>query len=72
MYECMSGERGILIPAYVDASGRDSFGRGLDAGSIAAAVASDRATQREREALWNYLCAPIAIPTRRKRNSMRQ
>jgi hypothetical protein len=45
----------ILIPAYVDRSGRDSLGRRLDAGSVAAAVASDRAMQQEREALWNYL-----------------
>jgi hypothetical protein len=45
----------ILIPAYVDRSGRDSLGRRLDAGSVAAAVASDRVMQREREALWNYL-----------------
>ena len=41
----------ILIPAYVDANGRDSLGRGLDVASIAAAVAADRAVQREREAL---------------------
>jgi hypothetical protein len=45
----------ILIPAYVDLSGRDSLGRRLDAGSVAAAIASDRTMQQEREALWNYL-----------------
>lgn len=45
----------ILIPAYVDPNGRDSLGRGLDAGSIAAAVAADRAVQRERGALPQYL-----------------
>jgi hypothetical protein len=39
----------------VDPGGRDSLGRGLDAGSIAAAVAADRAVQREREALPHYL-----------------
>jgi hypothetical protein len=44
-----------LIPAYVDPSGRDSLGRGLDAGNVAAAVAADRAVQREREALPHYL-----------------
>ena len=37
----------ILIPGYVDPSGRDSLGRGLDAGSIAAVVAADR-TVRQR------------------------
>ena len=45
----------ILIPAYVDPGGRDNLGRGLDAGSVAAAVAADRSVQREREALPNYL-----------------
>lgn len=45
----------ILIPAFVDAAGRDSLGRGLDPASIAAAVANDRAVQHEREALPHYL-----------------
>ena len=45
----------ILIAAYVDPSRRDSLGRGLDVGSISAAVAADRAVQREREALPQYL-----------------
>ena len=35
--------------------GRDSFGRGLDAGSIAAVVAGDGAMRREREAHGHYL-----------------
>jgi Ti-type conjugative transfer relaxase TraA len=45
----------ILLPGHVDPSGRDSLGRGLDDGSIAAAVAADRTVQREREALWLVL-----------------
>ena len=47
----------ILIPPYADPEGRDrdSLGRGLDAGSIAAAVVRDPVVQREREALWQYL-----------------
>jgi len=44
-----------LVPPRVSADGRDSFGRGLDSASIAAAVAGDRAAQREREALGHYL-----------------
>jgi Ti-type conjugative transfer relaxase TraA len=52
----------ILIPAFVDAAGRDSLGRGLDPGSIAAAVATDRAVQREREALPHYLCGAYRDP----------
>lgn len=42
--------------------GRDSLGRGLDAGSIAAAVAADRAVQREREALPHYLAGAYRDP----------
>jgi hypothetical protein len=45
----------ILIPAYADPGGRDSLGRGLDVGSVAAAVAADRAVQREWDALPHYL-----------------
>jgi Ti-type conjugative transfer relaxase TraA len=52
----------ILIPAYVDASGRDSLGRGLDAGSVATAVAANRAVQREREALPYYLSGAYRNP----------
>jgi Ti-type conjugative transfer relaxase TraA len=44
-----------LIPPRVSVDGRDSFGRGLEDRSIASAVADDRAVQREREALENYL-----------------
>jgi Ti-type conjugative transfer relaxase TraA len=44
-----------LIPPFVSPDGRDSLGRGLDAGSIAAAVAGDPAVQRERKARWSYL-----------------
>jgi len=48
---------GWLIPLYVDPSGqgRDSLGRGTSAGEVAAAVAADKAVQREREARWSYL-----------------
>ena len=52
----------ILIPAYVDPNGRDSLGRGLDEASIAAAVAADRAVQREREALPHYLAGAYRDP----------
>jgi Ti-type conjugative transfer relaxase TraA len=45
----------ILIPGYVDPSGRDSLGRGLDAGSIAAVVAADRTVRHEQQALSYYL-----------------
>jgi hypothetical protein len=48
-------EAEILIPAFVDAAGRDSLGRGLDLASIAAVVANDRAVQHERETLPHYL-----------------
>jgi len=46
-----------LIPPYVDPSGqgRDSLGRGTSPGEVAAAVAADKAAQREREARWSYL-----------------
>ncbi len=48
---------GWLIPPYVDPSGqrRDSVGRGTSPGEVAAAVAADKAAQREREARWSYL-----------------
>ncbi len=44
-----------LIPPRMSPDGKDSLGRGLDAGSVAAAVAGDPAVQREREARWSYL-----------------
>jgi len=49
--------RGWLLPPYVDPSGqgRDSLGRGTGPGEAAAAVAADKAVQREREARWSYL-----------------
>ncbi len=46
---------GWLIPPRVSADGKDSLGRGLDAGSVAAAVAANGSVQREREARWSYL-----------------
>jgi hypothetical protein len=49
------GQSGWLIPPLVAKDGKDSLGRGLDAGSIAAAVAADAAVRREREARWDYL-----------------
>ena len=52
----------ILIPGYVDPSGRDSLGRGLDAGSIAAVVAADRSVRQEREALSYYLLGAYRDP----------
>jgi Ti-type conjugative transfer relaxase TraA len=53
---------GWLIPPQIRPDGRDSLGRGLDAGSIAAAVAASAAVQREREARWNYLQGAYADP----------
>ena len=49
--------QGWLIPPYVDPSGqgRDSLGRSTSPGEVAAAVAADKAVQREREARWSYL-----------------
>jgi Ti-type conjugative transfer relaxase TraA len=44
-----------LIPPRVSPDGRDSLGRGLDSGSVAAAVAADGSVQRERAARWSYL-----------------
>ncbi len=44
-----------LIPPRMSLDGKDSLGRGLDAGSVAAMVAGDTAVQREREARWSYL-----------------
>jgi Ti-type conjugative transfer relaxase TraA len=48
---------GWLIPPYVDPTGqdRDSLGRGVTAGEVAAAVAVDKRVQLEREARWSYL-----------------
>ena len=50
-------EGGWLLPPYVDPSGqnRDSLGRGVSRGEIAAVAAADPAVQREREARWDYL-----------------
>ncbi len=44
-----------LIPPRVSPDGKDSLGRGLDSGSVAAAVAANGSVQREREARWSYL-----------------
>ncbi len=44
-----------LIPPFVSPDGKDSLGRGLDSGSVAAAIAANGAVQREREARWSYL-----------------
>jgi len=48
---------GWLLPPYADPSGqgRDSLGQGTNPGEVAAAVAADKAVQREREARWSYL-----------------
>ena len=49
--------QGWLIPPFVNPSGqrRDSLGRDTSPGEVAAAVAADKAVQREREAQWSYL-----------------
>jgi hypothetical protein len=44
-----------LIPPFGSLDGKDSLGRGLDNGSVAAAIAANGAVQREREARWSYL-----------------
>lgn len=44
-----------LIPPLVSPGGKDSLGRGLDAGSAAATVVANGSVQREREARWSYL-----------------
>ena len=51
-----------LIPPRVSPDVRDSLGRGLDPGSIAAAVAGNRAVQHEREALHGYLKGSFRDP----------
>ncbi len=51
-----------LIPPRVSVDGRDALGRVLDGGSVASAVANDRAVQREREALENYLQGSFRAP----------
>jgi Ti-type conjugative transfer relaxase TraA len=50
-----SPAEGWLIPPRVSPDGKDSLGRGLDAGSVAATVAANGSVQREREARWSYL-----------------
>jgi hypothetical protein len=49
------GQDEWLIPPRLSPDGKDSLGRGLDGGSIAAVVAADAAVQSEREARWDYL-----------------
>ena len=44
-----------LIPPFVSSDGKDNLGRGLDSGSVAAAIAANGAVQRKREARWSYL-----------------
>ncbi len=46
---------GWLIAPRLSPDDKDSLGRGLDAGSVAAAVAANGSLQREREARWSYL-----------------
>ena len=44
-----------LIQPFVSQEGKDSLGRGLDSGSVAAAIAANGSVQREREGRWSYL-----------------
>ena len=44
-----------LTPPVVSPDGRDSLGRGLDSGNVAAAGAASGSVQRERGARWSYL-----------------
>lgn len=53
-----------FLPAWRDPTGqgRDSLGRGLDEGSVLAAVMANGAVQREREALGSYLTGTYRDP----------
>jgi Ti-type conjugative transfer relaxase TraA len=55
-----------LIPGYVDPGGRDSLGRGLDLATVAAVVTANRAVQRERQALTQYLQGAYRDPQNAK------
>ena len=52
----------MLIPPYVDASGRDSLGRGLDPESVRAAVEDDGRVARERTDQRSYLSSAYRDP----------
>ena len=52
----------MLIPPYVDASGRDSLGRGLDPESVRAAVDDDGRVARERIDQRSYLSSAYRDP----------
>ena len=60
-----AGETAWLIPPRVSPDGRYSFGRGLEADSVRAAVVADGAVQRERAALVDYLRGGYRDVTRR-------
>ena len=52
----------MLIPPYVDASGRDSLGRGLDPASVRAAVEDDGRVAQERADQRSYLSSAYRDP----------
>jgi Ti-type conjugative transfer relaxase TraA len=52
----------ILIPGYVDPSGRDSLGRGLDPRSLAAVAAADRDVRWRRETVVSNLIGAYRDP----------
>ena len=52
----------MLIPPYVDASGRDSLGRGLDPESVRAAVEEDGRVAQERTDQRSYLSSAYRDP----------
>ena len=52
----------VLIPAFANTDGRDSFGRGLDPRSVRAVVAADPRVAREREDQATYLSAAYRNP----------
>ena len=52
-----------LIAPRVSPDGRDSLGRGLDAQSVSAFVANDKAVQRERQALSTWLQTAYRDPS---------
>ena len=52
----------MLIPPYVDASGRDSLGQGLDPASVRAAVEEDGRVAQERTDQRSYLSSAYRDP----------
>ena len=56
----------VMIPAFSNPQGRDSFGRGLDEASVRAAVHTNSRVMREREEQLAYVEAAYRDPRRAK------